>query len=295
VNLHSMTAPLRHAPYVLLAWGTKTAAALVMGYGAAAVASRTVGAWPAGDLLLFEPGGLMLSESARVSFDAFRAVGLQSLLIAVAMIPIGIVTSTLLMASLDEPRRVPLRELMSRAGAHLWPMTVGYVVMTLFAGGLWWACYMSAEALFPALQRDLDPKRADLAYAAIIGFGAVVALLVSIVHDLLRAAIVQRRTSAGEALAIAFGLAKDRPLSVLVAWWSRAAGIALLAVIGWRVAGRLGQADRGLTATLLMHQLIAIACVVLRASWLARAMELIEEHAGPRKETPPELQELMDR
>lgn len=295
MNLRALATPLRHAPYVLLVYGTKTAAALVMGYGAAAIATRTLGAWPAGDLLLFEPGGLMLSETARLSFDAFRAVGLQSLLVAVAMIPVGIVTSTLLMASLDEPQRVPLRETMSRASEHLWPMTIAYVVMTMFAAGLWWACYLSAEAMFPALQRDLGPTRADIAYAAVIGFGVVLALLVSIVHDLLRAAIVQRRTGAGEALAIAFGLAKDRPLGVLVAWWSRVAGIALLALIGWRVASRLGAADRGITGTLLMHQAIALGCIVIRASWLARAMQLIEEHAGPRRETPPELQAVMDR
>lgn len=295
MNLRELAAPVRHAPYVLLAYGTKTAAALIMGYGAAAVTSRALGAWPAGDLLLFEPGGLMLSETFRLSVDALHAVGLQSLLIAAAMIPVGIVTSTVLMVSLEEQRRVPVREILSRAGAHLWPMTVGYVVMTTFASGLWWACYASAEACFSALQRDLGPKRADIAYAAILGSGVVLALLVSIVHDLLRAAIVQRRVGAGEALAIAFGMAKNRPVGVLAAWWARAAGTVLLAMIGWRLAGRLSAAEHWIAGTLLLHQVIVIGCIVLRASWLARAMRLIEEHEGPRRETPPELQAVMDR
>ncbi len=289
------TAPLRHMPWLVIAWGTKAAAGLIAGYGAAAIAGGAVGAWPGGDLVLFEDGGLMLSETIRLHATGIRGVGLQAVLLGVAMIPVGLVTSTLLMVSLDEKERESASRVFARCGQHLWPITVAWLVMTSFAAGIGWVFHLGLDAVRASLESSLGARGGDLASMTVNGLAALSLLVATIVHDLVRATIVRKRVGAVDAIAIAFGMAKAHPIGIAVAWWPRAAGALLLAIAGWEVGKRIGSASHGVAATMLAHQAIAFACVALRASWLSRAMDLVEQWAGGRRELPAELQAVMDR
>ena len=220
---------------------------------------------------------------------------MQAVLLAVAMIPVGLVTSTLLMVSLDEKERESASRVFARCGQHLWPITVAWLVMTSFGAGIGWVFHLGLDAVRASLESSLGARGGDLASMTVIGLAALSLLVATIVHDLVRATIVRKRVGAVDAIAIAFGMAKAHPIGIAVAWWPRAAGALLLAIAGWEVGKRIGSANHGVAGIMLAHQGIALACVALRASWLSRAMDLVEQWAGGRRELPAELQAVMDR
>jgi hypothetical protein len=282
---------LRHSPYILLVYATRAAAAFIVASALASIATRSMGAWPGGDLMLWEPGGLMLSEMVRLNRVALTTILTQSGLIAVSMIPVGIVTSTLLLVSLSDCRRVPLAVALQRCGKHLLPMSLVYGVMTCLQIAVVWFFYILAELLTLKLEGMLGVRGADLAYVALIGCGAVIAVCVAVVHDLIRATIVARSLGTLEGIASGWHVARKRPFEVFAALWSRAAGAGLIVLCSLVWAREIGMGTPGRVAsTTVVLQASIIAAIVLRASWLSRAAEI----AGNDPRVSPQSQHVVD-
>ncbi|MBI5533664.1 MAG: hypothetical protein HY898_13170 [Deltaproteobacteria bacterium] len=268
--------PLRHAPWILLIYATRSIAAFMVGSSFGALATRAIGGWPGGDAALLEPGGLMLSELVRLRMDSLLTLVTHAGLFAIAMVPVGMVTSTLLLVSLCDPRRVMLPETLARCGKHLGPTLVAYLVMTSFQVAIVWFFYMLAELLSLKLTSGLGVRGGDLAYGAIIGVSLIIVWLVSILHDVIRVAIVGRSLRTLPAMAAGWSIARRRWPELLAALWPRAAG-AILVVLGsllWLRHTGMSTSPR-LALMALVQQVVAVSLVVLRASWLSRAAEIV--------------------
>ena len=265
--------PARHAPYVLLVYATRAIAAFFVASLLTSVVTRFVGSWPAGAGVLLEPGGLMLAELVRLQRDALGLLLTQSGLVCIAMIPVGIVTSTLLMVSLAAAGRIGFARALHRCGVHLGPMVTAYAVMICLQIAVAWFMYTVASLLSFKLTAALGVRGGDIARVGLIAVGLCAAAGVSIVHDLVRASIVggNRGTLAG--ISHGWRTARLRLWQVLVAFWPRGAGAVLVALLCFLLA-RSG----GSTGVLAFAWQLGALCVVsLRASWLGRALELVRE------------------
>jgi hypothetical protein len=101
---------------------------------------------------------------------------------------------------------------------------------------------------------------------------------VSLVHDLVRASIVGCRKGALLGIAQGWRAARSRPWQVLAAFWPRGAGALLAVLLALLVTRAVGVGSTwGLAASVIAWQLAALSLVVLRASWLSRALELVRE------------------
>src|SRR5260221_8918144 len=96
-------------------------------------------------------------------------------------------------------------------------------------------------------------------------------------HDLARRAVVRFRLSAFRALALATRSFRRTPASLCWSWGWRAlvslAPVAAAAALAEGIGGRGGIA---LVVLALVHQAVVLARVALRASWLARAVRVVD-------------------
>jgi len=277
-------AVVRHAQYALLIYATRAMAAFMVGSAFGMAATLAIGAWPGSDLVLTEPGGLMLSEWVRLQQDTLRVLLTQGALVVVAMIPIGMVTSTLLLVSLCEPHRVPLADALRRCGAHLTPTVVVYLVIASFQAAVIWFFYVLVELVNAKFISAFGVRGADLAYVGILAAAVFAAFASSIVHDVIRVAIVRRRLTTLAAMALGWSVSRRHWAELLGALWPRAAGSVLVVVLSllWLKHAGMGTSTR-LALAAVVQQVAALSIIALRANWLSRVVEIVggDEEAEP--------------
>jgi hypothetical protein len=258
---------------------------LVVAYPVSRALANVFGGHPRGDAVLFDDGGwaLLALRSAwdRASPAFFGLLFIVTIVSAVVgLVPLSALLTSISHATPD--MRAPrLRHLAPYAAVTFAPL----VYLLAIGSALELSLLAVAAFAFGATREALEPKygdaRADqiaaLACFAVLFFTAIAAVL----HDLARAALVRHRAGTFAAIRAALGTLRRVAFRVLWSWtWRAFVSLALVVCVAALVP-RFGA--RGFIMVALLHQLVAIARVSLRASWLARALRAVDAHANVRK------------
>jgi hypothetical protein len=141
-----------------------------------------------------------------------------------------------------------------------------------------------ATVVTVGLSESLGDARAQQSAGLVLGFFALFLMAIGIAEDLARAAVIRFRVPAARAARLALTAFRQSPFTTCVSWtWRLLAGCVPI-VIGALVAERLdGRGGPALLALFLVHQAIVIARVALRASWLAKALRVVDQAHEVRK------------
>ncbi len=260
----------------LFEFSCRAAAGLVLAAPiTAAVAATGIGAFPEGDRLLFEPGGLLLVEAARSSLNLIAPLASSTLaVVAVASIALS-VPQALLWAAAAERTPEPFVTFLGRAGARIPPLlallglgflsqvlvgTLGLMVAGFFRGGM------------------ADPVQGDLWGLGALALTCVAALALGIVRDIASAAVACGASNARQALRLGAATILRAPGATCTRWLGPAAsGLALVGAAAV-ATGALDVARPGtprLLAVSLLHQGVLVALSFCRAAWLVAAVRLV--------------------
>jgi hypothetical protein len=260
---------------VLIVYGLHATLALALAWPVAKlVADGTVG-FPGGDIVLFEPGGFYLAEVLRLDRAPLTSVvegsAFALLLVSYAgLLPLG---ATLYVIAYEAP--LSLRALLAAGGRFFGPLSLllGFSVM---ASALLAFLPLAASSLLDTKLRELGGDRGhDIAEACLRVSALLLVGALGVVHDLARAAVVTRDLSALPAAWVGVSTFRTHAWRALCGWGLRAGAGALLvlaAALATTFVG-IGTAPR-LFATLMLHQLVVLSLVRLRADWLAHAVRL---------------------
>jgi hypothetical protein len=261
--LISCVAALRAGAGLCLAWPL-----------ASLLASSGVGARSEGDRALFEAGGYLLLEVARVQGPALMATAQGLLPLLGVSLVLTTLCNALLLVGLNQSERLRWSELLRRALER----TPQLLAITAGAGLAQVVLVVIGSALVAALPEPLaKPVAATLLQG---GAWLVVALSMGAVggtSDVAKASLVRNDVRLTEALAHAAQITLRRPL--LSAWGFVPYSLPFL--LGVALAARLTEAvDVSKTgwwrvlAVFVVHQLVIVLAVAMRAAWYARTLRL---------------------
>jgi len=263
---------------VLAFWAWRLLAALTIATPFALALGVSGAASTAGDQDLFAPGLLLASDVLRSSGPALSAA-LKSGLVTWAVLGVlGLMPLAALLSALDSPEQSPLREHFSRA-ARFFPTFLSLSGTLLLAQ---FACLLGSSLLASGLgatlgHRGRAPALAPLAVYA-VGFAA--ALLLGVIVDLARAAVVRHDRGARAALVHALASLRRQPGAACAGYFASASGSVLAVLIAALVVQRLDVSRPGgwrVAAVLAAHQSVLALLVLLRVRWLNRALALTED------------------
>ena len=169
---------------------------------------------------------------------------------------------------------------------HLAPYVVAsfrpMAILLVLATMLEIALLLVATRVFSWVSDKTAPRwgdaRADLFGAAVAALVLVLLMLAGVVHDLARAALARFRTDTRGAIRYALTTLRRTPLRLMWSWaWRGTAGWLAVVVVGI-FSARLGSGGLALAMLVLLHQAAALARIMFRASWLARALRAVDRH-----------------
>ncbi len=262
---------------ILWLWGFKAALSLSVAWPAARAIGTAYGAHPSGDAALFADGGYAMLEwlsretatrgALTALFAAVTAVG-----IAFGVLPLVAAIAAIAHAT-PEGRAPRARQLVAIVAECAWPALGLLGLATLAEAACGALAYGISEWSHDWLTGHFGEVRGEQTLVAIFAIIACLAAIVGVVHDLARAALVRFRKGVAQALAVGVTAFRARPAALVWAWaWRSLAGLSLIAlgaIASTRLGGRPGST---LVALACLHQLVALATVAMRASWLARAL-----------------------
>lgn len=276
----------RRQPFAILAiGGVRGLAGLCLAWPLASLlVSSGVGLRSEGDRALFEDGGYLLLEIARLRGADLLATtrGLSPVLCL--GFTLNALCNAALLVQLNFRKRLRVAEWLSRTLPRVPSLLVFGAATTLAQLALVLVATLTAAAL------PESPSRPQLATLLGGSLWLVTALLLAALGgfcDLVKAALVRYQSSLGKALARAWSSAIRRPVRACLGWLPYALaflGAALLAAQltlvldvsragAWRVAG-----------VLVVHQVVMLLGVAARAAWYARALRLVALEARPEAE-----------
>ena len=276
-NEQSLRWVRRCALYVLGAHLIRLTASALIAYPFAALASRTLGSWPKGDALAFDPGGLMFAEVLRLHRPALWTIAEQSALLGIATIPIGVVLVTVVMSALASSDRRP-RHVLANAVGHVKAFALLYGVYVLGVLAVGFLTYAMWQAVGVWLHKLAGARAGDIIGMLVPGGGFLVIVALTVLQDLARAAVVCRDADVLSAVVQAWKDALRRPARVFFAFTARGSAAVFLALGALHLGLLIGvsTAARAVTVALL-NQAALLLIAILRAWWLARAIGLSEE------------------
>ncbi len=278
----------RRRPLAVLAYYIyQLALSLVVAWPVSRALAALFGGHPRGDSVLFDDGGWALL-ALRASFDR-ASPAFFGLLVLVAVL--GSVLGVLPLSALLTSMSHATPDTRAPRARHLAPYLVATFAPLVYLLALGAALELSLLAVaawaFGATRESLEPRygdaRADqLATIACLGV-LLLAAAVAVLHDLARAAVVRHRVGVMGSVKVALATFRRVAFRVLWSWAWRALVAVALVVIVALIVPHLGM--RGtitLVVVALLHQLVIIARVALRASWLARALRAVDAHSTRR-------------
>jgi hypothetical protein len=134
---------------------------------------------------------------------------------------------------------------------------------------------------FGFVRETMQPRFGDARADQIAVLACAVVLLAAgaaaVVHDLARAAVARFRSGTFSAIRVALVTFRHTPMRIFWSWaWRSLASLVLVIVVAWLVPRFGRSATASLVAIALIHQLVVLARVSLRASWLARALRAVD-------------------
>lgn len=273
---------------VALLYAHRAAFGLAIAAPFAAAASDLVGAYPRGDAELEGAGGLMLVEIARLSRPLIAPLAASSAIVAILAIITGFFLLGALIAGLGREGPLSARFVAGRAASSFSALVVLGGAALFAEAALAALVVLVGQKVIELLH--LGYRAGDGARGAVVCFAALMIVAVGVVHDLARVAAVHEDRR--------FYAASTRAFEVLASAWRRACwsyawrGALSLATIGgaaW-LARRVGTATAArLAINVCAHQAAIAAVIVLRASWLAAAVRLVDGEPAKRSSNPPEI------
>jgi hypothetical protein len=278
----------RRRPLTVLVYYTyQLALSALLAWPASRALAKVFGGHPRGDGVLFDAGGWALlairTPYGRVSPAVSGALLLATVLGAVlGLVPLAALLTSISHATPDARAPRP---------RHLAPYVVATFQPLLKLLAIGSALELSLLAIaawsFGAVRDAAEPRwgdaRADQIGALCCALVLLLAAVVSVLHDVARAAAVRFRSGALAAVRSALLTVRRSPVRVLWSWaWRAGASVVAVALIAL-VVPHLGA--RGVASVLaigLLHQLVVIARTSLRASWLARALRAVDAAGGRR-------------
>jgi hypothetical protein len=282
---------------ILAVWVWESMLALVATFPAAALARGTYGRNPGGDASLWDPGALPLLGLLTHEANAVRAATATAAAVLVIAAVAGLVPMAALMISIssatEDGRAIAAARSVEGALRVFRPL--GVLLLLMGAG----------EALFVATavllgegaqgwgNASFGEARAQQLAIAVGAFVLLGAVALAVVHDLARAAVVRLDLRSMAALSLGGRVFRRAPIVVTWSWaWRALASLAPIAAVGLlasRIGGRGGMA---LVALAMLHQAVVLSRIAFRASWLAKAMRIVDDMDASdrlaRLETPHE-------
>ncbi len=231
---------------------------------------------PRGDAILFEAGGLELIESLRLSSTVLASEIKGALLIGTVLGALSLIPAAALFAALAEKEPTGPAQWIRR-GVELFPRFLLTFGARLFCQGvLLGAGAIALTRLARHFGSSWSEPRADLAGVTL---GLVVLLPVcalGVYEDLVRGEMMKNAPLA-VALRRAVQIARSRPLALAGPWLLIAACSITLPLLAAPLVGLLDVSQPGVSRLIgvtVVHQLVVLCLVVLRALWLAVVVDV---------------------
>jgi len=271
----SRPAAYRRPGMVVVYFAYRAAAALLLAAPASVLAAGVVGGYPRGDAVLFDRGGLMLTEFLRIAEVAGPALAAQAGAGAVLAAALGLVPLAALIVALGREGRLSAAFLMQKIGGALGPLALLWgaaaAAQVAAAGVVLLVGAKLAGGLAPG-DRAEDLASIGVIVAALLAVGAV-----GMIHDVARVSAAHEGRGFYDAAARGLAVSRVAPLGLAWAWaWRGALACAALACAAW-VGASIGVSSGGRVALSFgVHHAGLLAASALRASWLAAAMRRLE-------------------
>ncbi len=277
----SMRARARPLAIAVL-WIWTTVSAALLAWPVIAVVRAAYGDHPYGDAPLWNRGGFELIDLFVNARFATTAVIGSATAVFLASAVLGLLPTAALLASIAFSTRdlhaPPLREIGVRALRAFRPMALLFVLAGLFEGALVGAGLILGAIAESAFATRLGEARAEQISWIVYALFAALVAFVGVVTDLARAAIVRFRVRGVPAIRLALNAARRAPALAFWSWAWRALAAAALVAIGALVADRVdGRGGMALLALAVLHQVIVVTRIALRASWLAKALRVVDD------------------
>ncbi|WP_284720801.1 hypothetical protein [Polyangium sorediatum] len=265
----------RRPGVVLLVYAFRLVAAFLLAWPFAVTLGGAVAGYPRGDAVLFDQGGLLLLEALRRSSGGLRPATASTLLLLVLVSFLGLLPLAALLGALGAKGRVVARDLGAWALRPLGTFSLLLGAAALVEALLGGVLIAIGNAV--ARRETIDLRAADQVRIGFVAAAIVLVLLVSVFHDVARAAAVRGELGMRASIKRAFEAVRSAPLALLAGWsWRAALGAVLLGaavVLGSRIGV---ERKTQVFAAFLVHQASVLAVLFLRASWLASALRHVD-------------------
>jgi hypothetical protein len=279
----------RSRPWAVVGvWAWESALSLVGSTPAVALVRAAYGRHPDADAPLWAPGSLPLLGLLSRETNGVRAATTTAAVVLLFGAVVGLVPLAALMISIGtatpKGRGIGLPRTIERALRVFRPLAVLLVIVSILQGIVAATAFLLGEST----QSWITPSLGEaLAQQLAIGVGATVllgAVALGVAQDLARAAVIRLGLGAMGALILGVSAVRRAPIAIGWSWAWRAlaslAPVVAVALLANRIGGRGGTALFVLGA---LHQCGVLSRVALRASWLAKAMRLMDRFAGDER------------
>jgi hypothetical protein len=266
----------------LFEFSCRAAAGLVLAAPiTAAVAATGIGAFPEGDRLLFEPGGLLLVEAARSSLNLVAPLTSSTIaVVAIASVALSL-PQALLWTAAAEVTPEPFMTFVGRAGTRV-PSLLALLGLGLLSQVLAGTLGLTVAGF---LRNGMaNPIDGDLWALGVVSLTCLAVLALGIVRDVASAAVACGADNARQALRFGAATILCAPGTTCRRWLGPAAlGLALVGAVA-AASGVLDVARPGtprLVAVLVLHQGVLVALSFCRAAWFVAAVRLVRPQLDP--------------
>ncbi len=279
----------RQRPFAIaLMYAFEVALALAVTWPIARFVSASYGSHPQGDAPLWQPGGLSLLDLLVRSENVLPALSAHVAMVIAIGIVLGLFPLAALIVSIayttPQRRSPPFRRVLSCAAATMPSLTLLLLVMAVVQGLVALGGVLATGAVASSCTSSMGEARAQQLGGIVAAVFVLVVAMAGVVHDLARTAAVRFEIGPFAALRIALRTWQRGPFRVTWSWCWRVIVAWLPIMMGAFVAHRLGGRGGGpLFAVLAVHQLVILSRVALRASWLAKALRMVDARESPAK------------
>jgi hypothetical protein len=278
----------RARPRALLGvWAWQSVLALLASWPASALVRASYGRHPLGDAALWDAGALpLLGLIAREANGVRAATGAACVVLALGVLA-GLVPLAALMIAManamPDGRAIGAARALAAALRAFRPFGRLLLLVGIAQGLVVGVALLFGEGT-QAWAGALGEARSQQLAIAIGGAILLGAVVLGVMHDLARAAVVRLELGAASAFSVGARAFRRAPIAVSWSWiWRAIASIVPIvgvAVLADRLGGRGGLA---LVVLAVAHQAVVLARVALRASWLAKALRTIDHFAASER------------
>ena len=268
----------RRAGVVLLVYVVHAMTALALSFPVAKVLGSPTLVHPRGDLVLFDPGGLFLSEIVHHNRAALTNA-IEGSYFAILLVGyLGLLPLAALLHALSHAGRLTLSGLLAASARFFGPLSLLLAFALLAAALSAFFPLAIGELVGDKVKAAMSDRGADLVLLGFRVLALAIAAIVGVVHDLARAWVVSRDVPALRAARLAIATFQAFPGRALGGWSVRGFfSLCLIAAGAWVTTRVPLESGVGFAAVVLLHQAIAFALIYLRADWLSLAIRLARQ------------------